>query len=131
MRRLARSFLKSSTENLYRIEELTKTLSAEKEISEIALELADASNQAKTMIFAAANHDLRQPLHALSLLVGALKLEKLLPSAARDITVQMDESVQTLSKMFDHFLDISRIETGQVTVNLQSIELQSVFNDMM
>ena len=128
---ISSQFFKSSTENLYRIEELTKTLSAEKEISEIALELADASNQAKTMFFAAANHDLRQPLHALSLLVGALKLEKLLPSAARDITVQMDESVQTLSKMFDHFLDISRIETGQVTVNLQSIELQSVFNDMM
>ena len=128
---ISSQFFKSSTENLYRIEELTKTLSAEKEISEIALELADAANQAKSVFFAAANHDLRQPLHALSLLLGVLKLDKKLPSGARDITAQMDESVQSLSQMFDHFLDVSRLETGQVAVNLQTIELQSVFDDMM
>ncbi len=49
-----------------RIHEATADLAAKKN-------MAERANQAKSRFFAAASHDLRQPLHALSLFVAALK----------------------------------------------------------
>src|SRR5690606_24258100 len=49
-----------------RIHEATANLAAKKD-------MAERAHQAKSRFFAAASHDLRQPLHALSLFVAALK----------------------------------------------------------
>ena len=51
---------------------LIEALSHQKEIAEAARAQAEAANRSKTQFFAAANHDLRQPLHALGLMVAAL-----------------------------------------------------------
>lgn len=124
-------FFKVVSLSRYEVEELSKKLQIEKETTEIALELANSTNQAKSMFFATANHDLRQPLHALGLLIEALKLEKNLPYRAQSIVEQMTGSASTLNQMFNHFLDINHIETGQLRVNLQTIDLNTVFNDVI
>ena len=124
-------FFKSSAFNRYRIEELSERLQIEKETTEVALDLAQAANHAKSLFFATANHDFRQPLHAIALLIEALKHEGENSKTTQDILEQMDGNVSTLSKMFNHFLDINRLETGQVQVNLETVELQAIFNDMM
>ena len=128
---ISSQYFQSSTLNHYRVEELSKKIEAEKKISEIALSLAEAANRDRSMLFAAANHDLRQPLHALGLLLESLRLERKLPLSAQEVVVQMMGSVDTLAQMFNHFLDIHRIESGGLSVNLQTFELQSVFNELM
>ena len=128
---ISSQYFRSFHLNHYRVGELSKKIAAEKEISEIALALAEAANRDRAMFFAAANHDLRQPLHAIGLLLETLRLERKLPLSAKGVVEQMMGSVDTLAQMFNHFLDINRMETGGLSVNLQTFSLQSVFNDLM
>ncbi|HEX4780406.1 MAG TPA: HAMP domain-containing sensor histidine kinase, partial [Usitatibacter sp.] len=77
--------------------------------------LAEA-NRAKTRFFAAASHDLRQPMQAMVLLVESLK-ERVQESAARRIVESIDSSVTAMSALMNELLDISRFDAGTVKVS--------------
>ena len=86
-------------------------------------------------LFAAASHDLRQPLAALSLLLGALegrldgaaggggrnvpgRGSALNDPAARDLLNAMGNAVQSLRGMVDGHFDLVRLEAGLVQADL-------------
>jgi two-component system, sensor histidine kinase len=77
--------------------------------------LAEA-NRAKTRFFAAASHDLRQPMQAMVLLVESLQ-ERVHEPAARRIVESIDSSVAAMSALMNELLDISRFDAGTVKVN--------------
>ncbi len=82
------------------------------EIQETSRQL-DLANQAKSRFLAAASHDLRQPMHALSLFVGQLRASR--TSADRGALVQrIEEAVGSLSALLDQLLDLSKLEAGAV-----------------
>src|SRR6185369_16945400 len=56
-----------------RTEALAVQLGAEKAVADAARAEAEVANRAKTQFFAAASHDLRQPLHAMGLFAEALR----------------------------------------------------------
>jgi len=64
-------------------------------------------------LFAAASHDLRQPLAALSLLVGALD-GRVGDPAARAVLRSMTAAVQSMKTMVDGHFDLARLEAGLV-----------------
>ncbi len=64
-------------------------------------------------LFAAASHDLRQPLAALSLLVGALD-GRVGDPAARDVLKAMGTAVQSMKTMVDGHFDLARLEAGLI-----------------
>ncbi len=97
-------------------EELIAGLRAEKEKAE------EASN-AKSRFLAAASHDLRQPVHALSLFVAALRPRVVDPEAGR-LLDNVDSSVQAMGGLFNGLLDISRLDAGVVEVNAQAFALR-------
>jgi anti-sigma regulatory factor (Ser/Thr protein kinase) len=67
--------------------------------------------QGESRFFAAANHDLRQPIHALQLLIAALRTTK--DEARRDdIIGDMEFTLSTLSGFLDTLLDLSKLEAG-------------------
>jgi two-component system, sensor histidine kinase len=76
-------------------------------------EIADEANAAKSRFLASASHDLRQPVHALGLFVGALKAEPL-DAAPRRLVDQIDETVDGLDGLFTALLDVSRLDAGVV-----------------
>ncbi|HEV8247011.1 MAG TPA: cache domain-containing protein, partial [Polyangiaceae bacterium] len=77
------------------------------------LELA---NLAKSRFLAAANHDLRQPLHALGLFVAQLRTR--LESAEREHVVErVETSLAVLNELFDALLDISKLDAGVLATN--------------
>jgi two-component system, sensor histidine kinase len=78
--------------------------------------IAERANIAKTNFLAAASHDLRQPVHALSLLVGALHGIDM-PQEARRLIEQMEVSANALGGLFSALLDISRLDAGVVEVH--------------
>ena len=77
--------------------------------------IADAANRAKSSFLAAASHDLRQPVHALGLFVGALR-GMAIPEEAMRIIERIDVSTQALDSLFSALLDISRLDAGIVEV---------------
>jgi signal transduction histidine kinase len=98
-----------------RILEATARLAAQKNEAERA-------NIAKSKFFAAASHDLRQPLHALVLFVGALK-ERIHYPEVRTLVDHIEASVDAMEMLFNSLLDISRLDAGVIEVNRQHFSL--------
>ena len=78
---------------------------------------AEAANVAKTRFLAAASHDLRQPMQALSMYASVLE-QRVADADAQRIVHGVQLSVTTLERMFDSLLDIAKIESGVVQPNV-------------
>jgi|GEM_PF-1850983 len=92
------------------LSEKTKELTEQREI-------ADAAAASKSRFLAAASHDLRQPMHALNLYLGALAHFDL-PVEARPVLINVRECAQTMDEMFRALLDISKLDAQVVGINL-------------
>lgn len=64
-------------------------------------------------LFAAASHDLRQPLAAMSLLLGALEA-RVTETAAHEVLRSMTIAVQSMKSMVDGHFDLVRLRSGMV-----------------
>ena len=73
-------------------------------------EEAEAATQEKTRFLAAATHDLRQPTHALGLLVARLSQLPHDPQA-RHLIVQLEAAVRSTQRLLDALLDLSQLES--------------------
>ena len=80
-----------------------------------ALEVAEHANRAKTRFLASASHDLRQPMHTLSLFAAALTMRPL-DAASREIARHIETALQALSSQLDALLDVSKLDAGIVAV---------------
>jgi signal transduction histidine kinase/CheY-like chemotaxis protein len=72
---------------------------------------AEIANRSKTQFFAAASHDLRQPLHAMGLFAAALA-EKVRDPEVLQVVNSINASVDALEGLFNELLDISKIDAG-------------------
>jgi PAS domain S-box-containing protein len=77
-----------------------------------ARESADKANHAKSRFLAAASHDLRQPLAALSLYLSLLRGQ--LPQAHKPLMRNVDDCVASLTELLDDLLDVSKLDAGVV-----------------
>ena len=82
----------------------------------IQIGIADAANRAKSTFLAAASHDLRQPVHAIGLFVGALRGMPM-ATEAMQIIEQIEASSQAMDGLFAALLDISSLDAGTVEVD--------------
>jgi len=97
------------------------------EQTEAAREQAEHASIAKSRFFAAASHDLRQPLHSLGLFSAAL--DKHLESpVAREKARGIRESIEALESLFDALLDLSRLDAGIVVAQPRNVGLQALFD---
>jgi signal transduction histidine kinase/CheY-like chemotaxis protein len=87
-----------------------------------SLEAAETANRAKTRFLASASHDLRQPIHAVSLFAAALALRPL-DARSHEIARCINHALQDLSIELNALLDISKLDAGTVRAQLHSIEL--------
>jgi signal transduction histidine kinase/CheY-like chemotaxis protein len=99
----------------YEAAELTLKLQAQKEI-------AEAATQAKSRFLAAASHDMRQPMYALNLYLGALSNFNL-PPAAIPVLSKVEECAHTMDEMFSALLDISRLDASILKTNISSVSV--------
>jgi signal transduction histidine kinase len=84
---------------------------------------AEQANAAKSRFLAAASHDLRQPVHALSLFVAAMR-PRTMDDEARELLDHIDDSVRAMGGLFGGLLDISRLDAGVVEVTRGPIAVQ-------
>lgn len=90
-----------------------------------ALEDAKNANLAKTRFLASASHDLRQPMHTLGVLLAALIMRQL-DKRSREIVDIMSMVNASLSTQLDGLLDMSKLDAGAVTTDLQVCSLDEL-----
>lgn len=98
----------------------------ERRIAERTQDLARA-NDAKTRFLAAASHDLRQPIHALSLFVGQLRTLKL-PDDAVPILDRTERSLEALHDLLEALLDLSRLDVGAIAAHPRTFALHDLLS---
>jgi two-component system, sensor histidine kinase len=76
-------------------------------------EVAEEANLSKSRFLAAASHDLRQPIHALGMFVGALARHPMTDEMRR-LVEQIEGSVGAMDGLFNSLLDISKLDAGVV-----------------
>ena len=112
-----------------RTEHLAEQLKREKAAADDARRLAETASRAKTQFFAAASHDLRQPLHAMGLFAEALrqKSAKAGDPEVAALVNSINQSVDALEGLFGELLDITRIDSGGVDVQAGPVRLRDLF----
>ena len=111
----------------YENEQLVTELKRHNVIAEQARQRAEEASRSKSRFFAAANHDLRQPLHSLGLFATALRNGST-DENARKLIDQILQCTESLEQLFDNLLDISRLDAGQVEVKVENLPANAILN---
>lgn len=116
--------LQASQEHLgERVREATQEIAGQKDAAERA-------NAAKSRFLAAASHDLRQPLHALSLFSADLQRQVRggSPHGLPRLADQISASTTMLGELLDSILDISRLDVSGIKPDIRPFQLQPLFD---
>lgn len=103
------------------------------ERSRLADEAASAAglgeaNRMRTALLAAVGHDLRTPLAAAKASVSSLRSADIALSEEdrRELLEAADESLDKLAALVDNLLDMSRLQTGALRLDLEPVALEEV-----
>ena len=83
---------------------------------------AERANKANSAFLAAASHDLRQPVQALSLLNGALR-RTVKDERALEMIDNQEYSLIAMTNLLNSLLDISRLDAGAVSPELEDFPI--------
>ena len=108
-----------------RTQAMALDLQQQKDIAERERKIAEEANRAKSSFLAAASHDLRQPVHALGMFVGALRGVPMAPEGRR-IIQQIEASTAAMDSLFSALLDISKLDAGVVAVERRAFPIGPV-----
>ncbi len=114
--------LRQSVELRFENADLIEQLTAQKE-------KAEQANIAKTKFLAAASHDLRQPLHAIGLFLGAL-FDKVEKDDQKIIITKIQKSSDALNSLLDSLLDISKLDAGVIHTENSPFSINSLFDSL-
>ena len=95
---------------------------------ELERELVDAS-RAKSRFLAAASHDLRQPIQALNLLNRVARAQTN-DSAHTSIIDKQQKSLDSMARLLNSLLDISKLEAGIVKPDISDCAVQEIFESL-
>jgi signal transduction histidine kinase/CheY-like chemotaxis protein len=83
---------------------------------------AEQAHLGKTKFFAAATHDLCQPLNAAHLFLGALG-DEVSSDRARELLGRIDSALDAMDELLSALLDISKLDAGAWPVRLTSVQI--------
>ena len=94
-----------------------------------AKEAAELASVSKSRFLAAASHDLRQPIQAISLFQSALNRTDLNPEQKR-ISDYLLLSAESLGELLNALLDISELDAGGVVAKPRAISVHELFTSI-
>ena len=106
---------------------LLAALTTRTEEAQEARRQAERASLAKSQFLAAASHDLRQPLYALSLFSASLDHLKL-DSDGRAVVGSIQDSIRVMEQLFDGLLDLSKLDAGVVQARLGAVCVNTLFD---
>ena len=90
---------------------------------EAALEVAEKANKAKTDFLSNMSHDIRTPMNAIIGITTLMKNELHEPEKLAEHLGKLESSGQLLLGIINDILDMSRIESGKTTLNIEKMNL--------
>ncbi|MGC4059350.1 MAG: hybrid sensor histidine kinase/response regulator [Aquabacterium sp.] len=112
-----------------RLRDQTQRALEAREVAEVALTEAEEANRAKTVFLASASHDLRQPLHAMGLFLGALARADL-NERQQQLLSQAQASALATGDMLATLMDFSKVDAGVIKPQMQAFALQPLFHKL-
>ncbi len=94
-----------------------------------ALIHADAANQAKSEFLATMNHEVCTPMNAIIGLTYILKNGDI-TAMQRDQLQQLDTAANHLLHLFESMIDLSKVEAGQLSLNMNDFYFDSMLNNI-
>ena len=93
---------------------------------------AQEANRQKAAFLAAASHDLRQPLHSLTLLSGLLtqSTDAATPAPLVQTAQRMQSAVDGLSFVFDQLFDMARLDAGKQVHQPRALGLPAMLGEL-
>ncbi len=113
-----------SVDNIIRKEEQQKS------ILENALLNANQANEAKTVFLTNMSHDMRTPMNGIMGFCDLALRHVTEPERVRDCLTKILESSNTLLGIIDNMLDMSRIESGQMSIERSDNNLVQIMEDV-
>jgi two-component system CheB/CheR fusion protein len=108
--------------------ELSERERAEAEARGHADALADAARQ-KDEFLAMLGHELRNPLAPIRTALELLRRERPEDQISKSAYEVMDRQVAHMARLLDDLLDVARITSGRINLNMQPIDLRRVVGD--
>ena len=91
-----------------------------------ALQAAQIASESKTMFLSNMSHDIRTPMNAVLGFTTLLARDAEDPAKVREYTKKITSSGQHLLSLINDILDVSKIESGKVALNLEKFSLNDV-----
>ena len=113
-----------------KIQELNKQLQHSQSELQTALIAAEQANQAKTTFLNNMSHDIRTPMNAILGFSSLAKKHISEPELVHDYLEKISLSGQHLLSLINDVLDMSRIESGKVSINPKPLSLPDLVDDL-
>jgi signal transduction histidine kinase len=104
----------------YRNNQLIESLTRQTQAALDAVEI-------KNRFLASAAHDIRQPVHALSLYADWLGSE---PELVHEIAPKIVESTKAVNALFDSLFDLVRLDSGKIKLTIEPVDLDKLLHDL-
>jgi signal transduction histidine kinase len=104
----------------YRNNQLIESLTRQTQAALDAVEI-------KNRFLASAAHDIRQPVHALSLYADWLGSE---PELVHEIAPKIVESTKAVNALFDSLFDLVRLDSGKIKLTIEPVDLGKLLHDL-
>ncbi len=113
-----------------RVQERTAELAQANAQLSSAKDAAEAASRAKSTFLANMSHEMRTPLNAV-IGMTELVLTKQIPAPQRELLSMVKDSGETLLRLIDEILDLSRIEAGKVVLAAETFDLRESLADSL
>jgi signal transduction histidine kinase len=113
-----------------RVAHRTSELTASLEAQRLAKQEAEAANTSKTRFFAAASHDLLQPLNAARLFVSALESQARAHPEMHELASRIDDSMRAAEELLTALLDSARLDSGVLKPDIISFPIIDLLEEL-
>ncbi len=113
--------------------DMTDVLRRERERNEMladALQEAERANVAKTSFLSNMSHEIRTPMNAIIGLNSIAQKDVTLSDQTRGYLCKIEESARHLLRIINDILDMSRIESGKLTLRKEEFSLTSILTQI-
>jgi signal transduction histidine kinase len=127
---MIRRLSKQVEEKQNQLQEQNKQLQQEIQERKKAEEKAAAANQAKSEFLANMSHELRTPLNAILGFSQLMNRNSQLTAEQREYLGIINRSGEQLLELISDILDLSKIESGRITLNERNFDLYRLLDDL-